>query len=257
MEPGGDVSKSGAVILIQALACAACATPKASQNQAPPPRQASAPTAVPPAPEHPKRKPGTAVAPSPKPGAAAAQPDLMPGTDCTTAKMPELRYDSEAHRLRLANGGFTMGLPQGWKVELERPELAVITSPESNKGVRPVFEMFVSPVCKKYESFVVHRRVAARGLSELLPVEDTMAQIRNGHWNVGLGGQVGQNLVLLDVIVKTKKGGRAVIVYATQLGDAKSFGLRASAVCPKPGKKEGPLGKCEKIYFDMLAKAEF
>ena len=46
------------------------------------------------------------------------------------------------------------------------------------------------------------------------------------------------------------------LVYATQLGDAKSFGLRAAAVCAKPGKKEGPLGKCEKTYFSMLAKAE-
>ena len=33
--------------------------------------------------------------------------------------------------------------------------------------------------------------------------------------------------------------------------------LRSSAVCPKPGKKEGPLGKCEKTYYDMLSKAEF
>jgi hypothetical protein len=257
MAPGEHVSKSGVVILIQTLACAACATPKAAKNEAAPQREASAPTVVPLAHEQPQPKPDTAAALSPKTVAAAAQPDLMPGTDCTTAKMPELRYDSEAHRVRLANGGFAMGLPKGWKVELERPQLAVITSPESNKGVRPVFEMFVSPVCKEYESFVVHRRVAARGLSQLLPIEDTIAQIRDGHWNVGLGGQVGQNLVLLDVIVKTKKGERAIIVYATQLGDAKNFGLRASAVCPKPGKKEGPLGKCEKTYFDMLAKAEF
>jgi hypothetical protein len=99
--------------------------------------------------------------------------------------------------------------------------------------------------------------VAARGLTELLPAEETTAQIAGGQWNVGLGGQVGQSLILQDVVLKTKKGERALVLYATQLGDAKSFGLRASAVCPKPGKKEGPLGKCEKTYFDMLAKAEF
>ena len=187
----------------------------------------------------------------------AARPDLMPGTDCTTAKMPELKYDSDEHQVRLANGGFKMRLPKGWKAELERPDLVVITSPESSKGVRPVFEMFVSPVCKKYESFVVHQRVASRGLSDLLPADDTIEQINSGHWKVGLGGQVGQNLILQDVTLKTKKGERAVIVYATKLGDAKNFGLRAAAVCPKPGKKEGPLGKCEKTYYEMLGKAEF
>jgi hypothetical protein len=198
-----------------------------------------------------------AVAPPATVAPPAASNDLMPGTDCTTAKVPALKYDKDEHQVQLANGGFKMRLPKGWTVELERPELAVITAPESSKGVRPVFEMFVSPVCKKYESFVVHRRVAARGLTELLPAEETTAQIAGGQWNVGLGGQVGQSLILQDVVLKTKKGERALVLYATQLGDAKSFGLRASAVCPKPGKKEGPLGKCEKTYFDMLAKAEF
>jgi hypothetical protein len=204
-----------------------------------------------------KSPPALAAAQSPKPAPPAAVPDLMPGTDCTTAKMPTLKYDGAEHQVELAAGGFKMRLPKGWKAELERADLAVITSPDSNKGVRPVFEMFVTPVCKKYESFVVHRRVASRGLVELLPREETVEQIKNGHWNVGLGGQVGQSLILQDVVLKTKKGERAVIVYATQLGDAKNFGLRAAAVCPKPGKKEGPLGKCEKTYYDMLTKAEF
>jgi hypothetical protein len=235
------------------LACAACATPKAAHSPAAAPPQASGQASA--ATEPPsKSQPGT-PAPAPQPVVAAAVPDLMPGSDCTTAKMPELKVDKD--RVQLANGGFKMVVPKGWKVELERPDLAVITAPESNKGVRPVFEMFVSPVCKKYESFIVHRRVAARGLTELLPAEETVEQIKNGHWNVGLGGQVGQNLILENVTLKTKKGERAVVVYATQLGDAKSFGLRASAVCPKPGKKEGPLGKCEKTYYDMLGKADF
>jgi hypothetical protein len=204
-----------------------------------------------------KSPPALPAAQTPKPAPPAAVPDLMPGTDCTTAKMPALKYDDAEHQVELAAGGFKMRLPKGWKAELERADLAVITSSDSNKGVRPVFEMFVSPVCKKYESFVVHRRVASRGLVELLPKEETVEQIKNGHWNVGLGGQVGQSLILQDVVIKTKKGERAVIVYATQLGDAKNFGLRAAAVCPKPGKKEGPLGKCEKTYYDMLTKAEF
>ena len=248
--------KSSLVILIPALACAACATPKASQSHGAPQGEASLQAPVPAEPGQAKPQPGP-PAPAPKSVVPAAVADLMPGTDCTTAKMPELKYDKDEHQVRLANGGFKMRLPKGWKVELERPDLAVITSPESSKGVRPVFEMFVSPVCKKYESFVVHQRVASRGLSELLPTADTVEQIKNGHWNVGLGGQVGQNLILQDVILKTKKGERALVVYATQLGDAKSFGLRAAAVCPKPGKKEGSLGKCEKTYFDMLGKADF
>lgn len=246
--------KSSLAILIPGLACIACATPKSSQSQAAAPPQASvqAPAASEVGPS--KSQPASPAS-TPQPAVAAAVPDLMPGSDCTTAKMPELKVDKD--RVQLANGGFKMVVPKGWKIELERPDLAVITAPESNKGVRPVFEMFVSPVCKKYESFIVHRRVAARGLTELLPAEETVEQIKNGHWNVGLGGQVGQNLILENVILKTKKGDRALVVYATQLGDAKTFGLRSSAVCPKPGKKEGPLGKCEKTYYDMLAKAEF
>lgn len=248
--------KPSLVILIPALACAACATPQASQGPAASPSQASGQTSVSVAPEPPKAEPGAAVPPAPPSTAEpAAVADLMPGTDCTTARMPELKVDKD--RVQLANGGFKMVVPKGWKVELERPDLAVITAPDSNKGVRPVFEMFVSPVCKKYESFVVHRRVAARGLTALLPAQETIDQIKNGRWNVGLGGQVGQNLILENVTLKTKKGDRALVIYATQLGDAKTFGLRASAVCPKPGKKEGPLGKCEKTYYDMLAKAEF
>jgi hypothetical protein len=255
MVPGGSAVKSSLIILIPAF-CAACATPKASQSQA-----GSAPEASPQAPvagetQQANPQPGTPT-PARNSVVPGAVPDLMPGTDCTTAKMPELKYDKDEHQVRLANGGFKMRLPKGWKVALERPDLAVITSPESSKGVRPVFEMFVSPVCKKYESFVVHRRVAARGLSELLPAADTTEQMKNGHWNVGLGGQVGQNLILENVTLKTKKGERALVVYATQLGDAKNFGLRAAAVCPKPGKKEGSLGKCEKSYYDMLAKADF
>jgi len=244
--------KSRFVILLPAFACAVCATPGASKSQAPSQGQAIAQI---PATQAQAKSPANTPAP-PRPVSPPAVPDLMPGTDCTTAKMPELKYDSDEHQLRLANGAFKMSLPKGWKVELERADLAVITSPESNKGVRPVFEMFVSPVCKKYESFVVHRRVAARGLTELLPKEETIAQIADGHWHVGLGGQVGRSLILQDVVLKTKKGERSLMVYATQLGDAKSFGLRAAAVCAKPGKKEGPLGKCEKTYFSMLAKAE-
>ena len=249
--------KSRLVILIPAFACAACATPKTSTSPAVPPREANVQVSAAPAHAQPKPRLDAPAARVPKPVDPAALPDLMPGTDCTTAKMPALKYDSDEHRVQLANGSFKMRLPKGWKVELERADLAVITAPDDYKGVRPVFEMFVSPVCKKYESFAVHRRVAARGLVDLLPTEETVAQIVNGHWNVGLGGQVGQNLILQNVTLKTKKGARTVIVYATQLGDATNFGLRSAAVCPKPGKKEGPLGKCEKTYFDMLAKAEF
>lgn len=242
-------------ILIPALACAACATPQAAKSPAAPKPAANAPLQATPVPA--KSQGAAPAGQSTKTDAPAAVPDLMPGTDCTTAKMPTLKLDDDEQGIKLAAGGFKMRVPKGWKIALERSDLAVITSPDSNKGLRPVFELFVSPVCKKYESFVVHRRVAARGLVELLPKEETIEQIKNGHWTVGLGGQVGQNLILQNVIVKTTKGERAVIAYATQLGDAKDFGLRAAAVCPKPGKKEGPLGKCEKTYFDMLAKADF
>ena len=54
---------------------------------------------------------------------------------------------------------------------------------------------------------------------------------------------------------KTEKGDRTVVLYSTQLGESKNFGLHAAAVCPKKG--EGKLGACEKTYFDMLGKAEY
>jgi hypothetical protein len=252
---GERVVKSSVVILLLAfMGCATAKPSRPSQVDPKPEAKVEAPSAR--TETSVSAQAGSPVPPKPA-DPPAARADLMPGTDCTTAKMPELKYDQDEHQVRLAMGGFKMRLPKGWKAELERPDMAVITAPESNKGFRPVFEMFVSPVCKKYESFVVHQRVAARGLAELLPAEETIAQIAKGHWTVGLGGQVGQNLILENVTLKTKKGERALVVYATQLGDAKNFGLRAAAVCPKPGKKEGPLGKCEKTYYDMLSKAEF
>lgn len=189
--------------------------------------------------------------------APATQPDLMPGTHCTTAKMPELRVDKDEHQVRLAAGAFKMRLPTGWKAELERPDLVVITSLESPMGVRPVFEMFVSPICDTYQGIVVLQRVAARGLAELLPAEDTIGQIRNGQWRMGLGGQVGKSLILQDAVVKTSKGERALNVYATDLAHAKSFGLHAAAVCLKADENEGLLSKCEKTYVDMLRQATF
>ena len=198
--------------------------------------------------------PAAAPIPGTKP-AVADRTELLPGTDCSKAQMPSLQYDPGEHRVQLSQGGFKMRLPKGWRATIERPELVVISAAASDKGVRPVFEMFVSPVCKGYDGLFVNRRVAGRGLSELLPASATMEQVKKGSWAVGLGGLVGQNLVLNDVTIKTEKGDRTVVLYSTQLGESKNFGLHAAAVCPKKG--EGKLGACEKTYFDMLGKAEY
>ena len=197
----------------------------------------------------------TAPAPLAKPGVPVGA-ELSPGTSCSKAKMPSFQYDPGAHRIQLVGGGLKMRLPKGWSATLERPDLVVVSAATSVEGVRPVFEVFVSPVCKTYDGPSVNRRVAARGLIELLPPNATMDQVKKGSWSMGLGGPVGQNLVLKDVALKTEKGERTVVLYSTQLGETKTFGLRAAAVCPKKAAEEG-LGACERTYFDMLEKAEY
>jgi hypothetical protein len=202
-----------------------------------------------------KVAPQAAPAPVAKPGVLVGA-DLSPGTNCSKEKMPSLQYDPGEHRIRLAGGGFKLRLPKGWSATIERPDLVVVSAAASVEGVRPVFEVFVSPVCKTYDGPSVNWRIAARGLIELLPPNATMDQVRKGSWTMGLGGPVGRNLVLKNVALKTEKGERTVILYSTQLGESKNFGMHAAAVCPKKATEEG-LGACEKAYFDMLEKAEY
>ena len=202
-----------------------------------------------------KVAPQAAPAPVAKPGVPVGA-DLSPGTNCSKEKVPSLQYDPSEHRIRLAGGGFKLRLPKGWSATLERPDLVVVSAAASVEGVRPVFELFVSPVCKTYDGPSVNRRIAARGLIELLPANATMDQVGKGSWTMGLGGPVGRNLVLKNVALKTEKGERTVILYSTQLGESKTFGMHAAAVCPKKATEEG-LGACEKTYFDMLEKAEY
>jgi hypothetical protein len=200
-------------------------------------------------------QPDAAPAPVAKPGVLVGA-ELLPGTSCSKAKMPSLQYDPGQHRIQLAVGGFKMRLPKGWSATLERPDLVVVSAAVSVEGVRPVFEVFVSPVCKTYDGSTVNQRVAARGLIELSPPSATMDQVKKGSWTMGLDGPVGQNLVLKNVALKTEKGERTVVLYSTQLAESKTFGLHAAAACPKKAAEEG-LGACEKTYFDMLEKADY
>ena len=199
--------------------------------------------------------PQAAPVPVAKPGVLVGA-ELLPGTSCSKAKMPSLQYDRGEHRIQLAGGGFKMRLPKGWSATLERPDLAVVSAAVSVEGVRPVFEVFVSPVCKTYDGSTVNQRVAARGLIELSPPSATMDQVKKGSWTMGLGGPVGQNLVLKNVALKTEKGERTLVLYSTQLAESKTFGLHAAAACPKKAAEEG-LGACEKTYFDTLEKADY
>jgi hypothetical protein len=196
-----------------------------------------------------------APAPAAKPGVLVGA-ELLPGTGCSKARMPSFQYDAGEHRIQLAGGGFKMRLPKGWSATLERADLVVVSAAMSVEGVRAVFEMFVSPVCKTYDGSTVNQRVAARGLIELSPPSATMDQVKKGSWTMGLGGPVGQNLVLKNVALKTEKGERTVIIYSTKLAESKTFGLHAAAACPKKAAEEG-LGACEKTYFDMLEKADY
>ena len=180
--------------------------------------------------------------------------EILPGVKCKKASLPAWTYAAGEHRARISGVDYQVRLPAGWQARVERPELVVVSSPQSAGGVRPVFELFVSPICKSYDAPTVAQRIAARGLTELLAVEATAAQVRDGRWSGGLGGPVGVSLILYDVALETGKGERKLTLYVTDLGETKSFGVHASAVCPSAGSPsdEGP---CEKSYFAMLQSA--
>ncbi len=129
-----------------------------------------------------------------------------------------------------------------WVVEC-RPEIG---------GVRPTFELFVSPICKSYDGPTVAGRIAARTLSELSEPKATATRVKNGRWSAGLGGPVGRSLILFDVAIATSQGERKLVLYVTDLGEAKAFGVHAAAACPSPG----AAGPCEETYFAMLKSTE-
>jgi len=180
--------------------------------------------------------------------------ELLPGDKCTKSSLPAWTYASGKHAARISGVDYEVRLPVGWQARIERPELMVISAPQSAGGVRPVFELFVSPICKSYKGPLVAQRIAARGLTELLAVEATAAQVRDGRWSAGLGGPVGRSLILSDVALKTGKGERKLTLYVTDLGSTKTFGIHASAVCPSAGSASND-GPCDKSYFAMLQSA--
>jgi hypothetical protein len=192
----------------------------------------------------------------------AKEAPVMPGKRCGDGKkLPAFEIDSAKRRVRLVHGGFAADLPKGWTATLERPELVVLSAPTAVAGVRPTFELFVSPVCAIYDQPFAARRVAGRGFAGLMSAQETATQIQNGRFSAGLGGPVGRSFILSDVTLRTKSGERTVSLYETHLGDAKSFGLHASAVCPvekrKPGAEPAAYGACEETYFGMLKAAEY
>lgn len=182
--------------------------------------------------------------------------DLLPGAGCKPAVMPSWAYDATKHLAQLSAGGLRARLPSGWTAHEERPDLIVISAPESALGVRPVFELFVSPLCKTYQSADVHERIAARGMLELLPQAATADQVGAGRWSGGLGGPVGTSVILDDVELKTPSGERTLVLYVTDLGDTATFGVHAAAVCPKRSVGNHDESPCEKAYFDMLESTQ-
>lgn len=186
---------------------------------------------------------------------------LILGRGCGVGGLPSFEIDRVGERVRLVGGGFSLRVPKGWTAALERPELVVISAPQSIEGVHPVFEVFVADVCASYDQPLAARRVAGRGLAELMTEADSTAQIQGERWSTDLRGRLGRSLIHSDVTLRTRLGERKVTLYATHLRDAKTFSLHASAVCPaqkpKPGANPGDLGSCSKTYFAMLEAAEY
>ena len=181
--------------------------------------------------------------------------ELMPGTKCKRAAMPRWVVDAARNTASLQEAGYQVTLPKGYAASLERPDLVVVTAPSGNGGVRPTFELFVSPICKSYDGPTVAGRVAARTLSEWSEPKATARQVKNGRWSAGLGGPVGRSLILFDVAIATGRGERKLVLYVTDLGEAKTFGVHAAAACPSAGPPDAE-GPCEETYFAMLKSTE-
>jgi hypothetical protein len=180
--------------------------------------------------------------------------DLLPGTKCKKAAMPAWTLGADQRTAQITGAPYRVTVPPGFTARLERPDLVVVTAAQSADGVRPTFELFVSPLCKSYDAPKVSQRLAARGLSGLLPPPATAAQVAKGRWSGGLGGPVGVSLILYDVEVKTDKGARKLVLYVTDTGSTKTFGIHGAAVCPSPG-SPAKTGPCEESYFALLQSA--
>jgi hypothetical protein len=181
--------------------------------------------------------------------------DLMPGTRCKKATMPKWVIDATRNTASLPGAGYQVTLPRGYAARLERPDLVVVTAPAEIGGVRPTFELFVSPLCKSYDGPTVAGRIAARTLSGVLEPKATATQVKDGRWSAGLGGPVGRSLILFDVAVAASQGQRKLVLYVTDLGEANSFGVHAAAACPSPS-APGTDSPCEETYFAMLKSTD-
>jgi hypothetical protein len=178
--------------------------------------------------------------------------EVMTGHGCKKGKVPGLHHEDKKSAIALDGGGFALHVPTGWHVASERPNLMLVWAAARPDGVRPVFEVFVTPKCKQVDAFMASGRVAARALAGLAPSDAIIEQVTEGKWDAGLGGPVGTSIILFDVGLKTPKGERTLVLYSTDVGDGKTFTIRAAAGCPREVPKEKGFGPCEQTYFDML-----
>jgi hypothetical protein len=178
--------------------------------------------------------------------------ELMTGHGCKKGKVPGLHLDGKQNAIALDGGGFSLRVPKDWSAASERPNLVLVWGAAGADGVRPFFEVFVTPKCKQVDALMASGRVAARALAGLAPSAAIIDQVAKGKWNAGLGGEVGMSIILYDVALTTPKGERPMVLYSTDLGSGKTFTIRAAAACPRQIAKEVGLGPCELTYFDML-----
>ena len=195
-----------------------------------------------------------AADPAPPPYDFTGGRALLPGTGCKKEPMPAWTVAADQRTAQITGAAYRLMMPPGFTARLERPDLVVVSAVKAVDGVRPTFELFVSPLCKSYDAPKGAQRIAARSLTELLAPKATAAQVEKGRWSGGMGGPVGVSLILFDVAVKTDKGERKLVLYVTEAGATKTFGIHAAAACPSPGSpaKQGP---CEDSYFALLKSA--
>lgn len=179
--------------------------------------------------------------PAPPPALAGSDP-LLPGENCTQTAAPAWTLDPAAATATLGEGGFKMKVPAGYRVTQERDGLLVLQGPREGQGPQPVFEVFASPHCDKYDTTFVERRLAQRALAACWSTIEVGRIFDKTQWRPSKGNGVGTaregKLLLRDAEV-------ALALYYTPVGDSDQTAISLAAACPR---FEDPRRRCDRSW---------
>jgi hypothetical protein len=193
---------------------------------------------------------GAAAPPAPPPAVRVqeAEPGLLPGQNCVRVAPYHWMLDLRARAAELPAGDLRVRLPAGWQVHQERPGQVVLLAPAAPDGTRGVFELLVSPHCDRYDSSVMHQRVAVRALAPRFTAEAVSRAFRaKRHWKAQLGG-VGTSIVLVDDL-EIGDARVPLALYYTPVGSSETHEVTFAAACPRTPAG----GACEATYRALFA----